>query len=118
MTVKECYEIFVGDYDDVLQRMMKESLVQKFVLKFLDDPSYSNLCAAIAQKNQQEAFRAAHTIKGICQNLGFTRLYESSQLLTQELRNSWGDNTEKLFFQLQKDYSVTADAIKKYKSEL
>lgn len=118
MTVKECYAIFGGDYEDVLSRMMRESLVEKFVLKFIDDPSYDNLCKAMAEKNQQDAFRAAHTIKGVCQNLGFTKLYTSSNLLTQEMRNGWGSNAETLFAQVQRDYGDTVEAVKQYKSQL
>lgn len=118
MTIKQCYELFNGDFDDVLERMMRESLVEKFTLKFLDDPSYDNLCEAISQQNREDAFRAAHTIKGVCQNLSFTKLYQSSNLLTQELRNGWGSDTENLFAQVQKDYAEMIDAIKQYKAQL
>ncbi len=38
--------------------------IKKFVLKFLDDNSYANLKEAIAAGNVEEAFRAAHTLKG------------------------------------------------------
>ena len=43
MTLKECYEILGGGYEDVLSRFMSERLVQKFVIKFLDDKSFDNL---------------------------------------------------------------------------
>jgi HPt (histidine-containing phosphotransfer) domain-containing protein len=39
------------------------------------------------EKNYEEAFRAAHTIKGVCQNLSFTSLYEVSNRLNEALRN-------------------------------
>ena len=29
----------------------------------------------------EEAFRAAHTLKGVCQNLGFDNLYKASLIL-------------------------------------
>ncbi len=34
----------------------------------------------------ETAFRAAHTLKGICMNLGFDRLYEASYDITEVLR--------------------------------
>ena len=48
MTIQECYAQLQGDYEDVLARLRTDRLVQKFMLKFLDDPSYDALCAAMA----------------------------------------------------------------------
>ena len=48
MTLKECYAALGGDYDEVIGRLRSERLVQKFVLKFLDDGSYDLLCHARA----------------------------------------------------------------------
>ena len=39
MTLKECYEKMEANYDEVIGRLRSERLVQKFALKFLDDPS-------------------------------------------------------------------------------
>ena len=72
MTLRQCYALLDGDYEGVLGRMRKESLVEKFVLKFLNDPSMDALRQGIAAKDRETAFRAAHTIKGVAQNLGFT----------------------------------------------
>ena len=48
MTIQECYAQLQGDDEDVLARLRTDRLVQKFMLKFLDDPSYDALCAAMA----------------------------------------------------------------------
>lgn len=117
MTLKECYAAIGGDYENVVTRLMTEKLVQKFVLKFLDDPSYENLCKALEAKNYEEAFRAVHTIKGICQNLSFTRLYESSNQLTEALRNGYHENAVELFKQVEADYQQTVSAIKTFQAE-
>ena len=50
--------------------------VQKFVYKFLDDKSFSLFESSIGSKDYEDALRAVHTLKGICQNLSFTRLFE------------------------------------------
>ena len=71
MTVKECYEQMGADYEGVLGRLRSEVLIKKFAKKFLDDGSFRSLKDNLAQKNGEEAFRAAHTLKGVCQNLGF-----------------------------------------------
>ena len=76
MTLKECYTAIEGDYNDVMSRLMTEKLVSKFVVKFLNDESYNQLVDFMKSENIEEAFRAAHTLKGVSQNLSFTKLYE------------------------------------------
>ena len=61
-------------------------LVEKFARKFLDDPSYQTLVETMDKADYEEAFRAAHTLKGVCANLGFTQLFKVSSDLTEELR--------------------------------
>ena len=43
MELRDCYAEFGGDYKEVLGRLEREQTVQKFVLKFLDDKSFSSL---------------------------------------------------------------------------
>lgn len=112
MNLKECYIELEGNYDDVIGRLRSEKLVQKFVLKFLNDPSYDNLIRSLEAKDYEEAFRAAHTIKGVCQNLSFTKLYESSNRLTESLRNGANPEADTLLQQVIADYQQTANAIR------
>ena len=86
MTVKECYEQMGADYEGVLGRLRSEGLIKKFAKKFLDDGSFQSLKDNLAQGNGEEAFRAAHTLKGVCQNLGFDNLYQVSFDITEKLR--------------------------------
>lgn len=112
MTVKECYEQMNGDYDEVMSRLRKEDRVQKFVLKFLEDKSFELLCTSLEANNGEEAFRAAHTLKGVCQNLAFSQLYRSSFEITEALRNGISTEAPKLLEQVKADYKLTVDAIK------
>ena len=114
MTLKECYAAMGGDYDEVIGRLRSERLVQKFVLKFLDDGSYDLLCRALEEGNREEAFRAAHTIKGVCQNLDFTRLYQSSSQLSEALRNGVTPEAPSLLEQVKADYAQTVAAIRAF----
>lgn len=112
MNLKECYQALGGDYEGVMARLRSERMITKFAVKFLDDKSMENLVAGIAQKNGEEAFRAAHTIKGICQNLSFDRLYVSSHALAECLRGGWDDAAVAMTEQVKADYQVTVDAIR------
>ena len=101
MTLQEFYTVTGGNYEDALVRLHSERLVQKFVLKFLNDDSYSLPCRSLEEQNMEEAFRAAHTLKGVCMNLGFERLLHSSRKLTESLRNGVGENMTDIYQQVQ-----------------
>ncbi len=115
MTLQECYAALGGNYADVSARLRSDRLVQKFLLKYLDDPSFGLLCAAMAEKDSGEAFRAAHTIKGVCQNLGFTRLFESSSRLSEALRHGWTPEAEPLLEQVREDQAAVVTAIRTFR---
>ena len=88
MDMRAAYESVGADYDDVLKRLSSDALVERFAKKFLQDESFSKLKAAVAEGDAKDAFLAAHTLKGICQNLGFTNLYEPTFEITEELRGA------------------------------
>lgn len=90
MGLIEFYPMVGGDYKEVICRIPKDAMIKKFVLKFLDDPTYDELNQAIAKKDVTLAFRAAHTLKGIAYNLGFTTLGNAASKLTEQLRDAQG----------------------------
>lgn len=118
MTLQECYAALGGSFDEVLGRLRSEALVKKFVLKFLDDPSYDLLCRSMAGEDYGEAFRAAHTIKGVCQNLAFTKLCTSSTQLCEALRNGFQPEAPTLAQQVTADYEQTVSAIRAFQAAL
>lgn len=114
MTIQECYAALGGDYQEVLSRLYSEALVQRFVGKFLSDPSFQLLEDSMKAENYDEAFRAAHTLKGVSQNLSFTRLYQSSHEITEALRTKDYALAARLLPQVEADYTHTAAAIHAY----
>ena len=110
MTVKECYEQMGADYEGVLGRLRSEVLIKKFAKKFLDDGSFRSLKDNLVQKNGEEAFRAAHTLKGVCQNLGFDNLYKASFDITEKLRGRDTEGCEELLAKVEEQYNNTVDA--------
>lgn len=117
MTIQECYQKLGGDYAQVEKRLPGIHLIRRFIAKFLDDGSYPELCRAMEQGQTEEAFRAAHTLKGVSANLGFDRLTASSGELTELLRGRTdGIPTEAipLLDMARQDYELTADAIRAY----
>lgn len=118
MTLKECYHSLGGDYENAVSRLMNDRILQKFVLKFLDDGSYDLLMRAMDAKDYQEAFRAAHTIKGVCQNLSFTVLEDSGSRLTEALRAGRSEDYPELLEEVKRDYAKTVSAIRAFQNEI
>ena len=114
MTLKDCYAAMGGNYEDAIGRLRSERLVQKFVLKFLSDGSYDLLCRSLEEKNYEEAFRAAHTIKGVCQNLSIDKLQASSSRLCEALRNGYTPEADALAEETAEDYRQTVAAIRAF----
>lgn len=108
MTVQEVYGRLGSDYDAIVCRMGKEERVKRFVLKLLEDNSFSRLCAAMTEGNAEEAFREAHTLKGLGLNLGLENIADQAMLLTESLRAGM-INTEakRLFAEFAEAYEET-----------
>ncbi len=114
MTIRECYELMGSDFDGVLRRLGSEAIISKFAVKFLNDPSFSDLKSAMQDRRAEDAFRAAHTLKGVCVNLGFDRLHKVSSDLTEALRGRTFDGTEELYKLVEEEYNRTVDALRAF----
>ena len=86
MTEREFYDSIGGSYEDALARLMRDSLIRKFVLKFPADPSFAALAAAVREQRWDDAFTASHTLKGVALNLAFAKLSGAAVALTDALR--------------------------------
>ena len=115
MTIRECYEQMGANFDDVLSRLGNEAIIARFALKFLDDTSFQSLEEMLAKKDVKEAFRAAHTLKGVCLNLGFDNLFTVSSELTEVLRAETLEGTDELFEKVKEQYAKTIEALQKMK---
>lgn len=113
MTVKECYALLGADYEDVMRRLRKEERVLKFLKKFLEDGSFSRLSQSLAAGDMEEAFRAAHTLKGVSQNLSLGNLYAPADSLSNRLkeRKEDGEDVKALFGQVEREYERTVSAV-------
>lgn len=112
MTTEECYKAMDGDYETAMSRLHSDALIKKFILKFPAQSGYDKLCKAMEEKDYKEALIAAHTAKGLCLNLNFTRLGESASALTEALRGeSFSEENTPLYDRFKEDYTRTVEAI-------
>lgn len=118
MTIQECYEMLGGNYDEVIGRFKKETLVERFARKFPDDQSFSQLTSALEKGETELAFRAAHSLKGVCLNLSFTKLHDSTHEITELLRKGKITEAKEYFPTVKSDYGSTVSAIRLFEKNI
>ncbi len=114
MTVEEVYSRIGADYSDVLKRLPSESLIARLIVKYLQDPSYRELMEAVQRSEVDAAFRAAHTLKGVCQNLGFSNMIQPVSDVTEIFRAGTMDGAAPLLEVITKEQEKVAEAIKTF----
>ena len=114
VAIKEVYDSIGADYNDVLDRFMKEEYVERFALNFLRDKTYKELEDAIMEKDVEASFRAAHNLKGVAANLGFTDLFRSTSDLTEQLRPRTAVADDALFQKVREQYAIVVAALTSY----
>ena len=120
ITLEACYRKLGGDFEEVKTRLPSPKLIEKFIGKFLDDRSFETLCREIEAGHRREAFRAAHTLTGVCANLSFTCLMESVSRLTEALRpetDAVSETAAVMLEDVRRNYRHTADTIREYLGE-
>lgn len=112
MTLEAFYNEIGSNYKAALTRMgNSEKMLGKFVRKFTNDKTAGELIATFESGDYATAFRMAHTLKGLCANLGLDKLQKSAAELTESLRNGVSENSAELFGQVRADYDMTINAL-------
>ena len=112
MTIRECYQAIDADFEDAYRRSPNEALIRKFALKFTEDKSMAQLTEALRSRSAEEAFRAAHIIKGLCLNLGFSSMAAPACELTELLRGGKMDGCEPVYGRLAWEHEKTVRFLK------
>lgn len=95
---RDIYAVAGGDPEKALARLGgNEEMLKRFLRLFAGDGSFADLRAALAADKTEDAFRAAHTLKGICANLGLDGLYARASEITELLRRGELDGARTLF---------------------
>ena len=103
MITRDVYE-GIGDYDRMITCITKEESIRKFLRMFLKDENYGILEKAMLANDVQRAFYGAHTLKGVCQNLCLTELYEIDYIVTEALRAGDLDKAREMMPELKARY--------------
>lgn len=81
-----------------------EKMMMHFLLGFSKDPSYETYKAAMTEKRYEDAFKAIHTLKGVCGNLSLDNLYDVTSNVVELFRAGQNAQAEELFPEVVKEY--------------
>lgn len=106
-TFKAKLEELGADVDNTIHRFMgKETLYLNFLGKFKKDQSFANIEKYLEEKNPEEVFKSAHTLKGVAANLGLDPIANLASDLTELFRGK------------QQFEDADAEKLEKVKTEL
>ncbi len=105
------------DVDGAMERFMNnDNMFKKFQLKFPNDPNVGLLKEGLATDDCDKAFRAAHTLKGVCGNLSYVNLAKISSEVTECLRAKDMESAKQKMPELEAEYNRIIEVINKYLS--
>ncbi|NLY82171.1 MAG: Hpt domain-containing protein [Clostridiales bacterium] len=96
---------YVSDIDDVMKRFVDdEDFYIECLVLFFEDDNLEKLKIAIDNRDLNEAFNAAHTIKGISGNLGLTPIFNLASELVEDFRLKKMENALKKYDFINSEY--------------
>lgn len=99
--------------EEALERFMdSESMFERFLGKFLEDETYSQLKEALEKGDIETAVVKSHTLKGVTGNLSMKHLYQLTSRQVELLRAGKLDEARELMADIDRAYEETAKALK------
>ena len=119
MTLEELYASIGGDYGQALKVLRMDKLIDKHIRKLTKNGVIDSLIAAGENMDPTELFETSHAVKGICANLGLTRIAEAASEISEEYRpgnpRTMSDEEVKQKLQVIADlYQATTEGIENY----
>ena len=119
MTLQELYQMIDGDYEQALRVLRVEKLMDKHIRKLPKNGVVDVLLEAGKEQDPKQLFDAAHAVKGVCGNLGLTKIAELASEISEEFRpgNPRKLSDEEVAEKMQQIgdlYQKTLDGIRRY----
>ncbi len=100
------------DLDSAMERFMgNEALLMRFLGKFSQDPNFGMLKEAMEGRRYEDAFKAAHTLKGLCGNLSLKNLFNVVDKEVEFLRCGNHKEAEEVFPEVVAEYEKTVSLL-------
>ncbi|MDO5703169.1 MAG: Hpt domain-containing protein [Lachnospiraceae bacterium] len=119
MTLKELYADIGGDYEKAMKVLRVEKLMDRHIKKFPVSGVTEALIEAAKSKDPVELFESSHAVKGVCANLGLTKLSDAAAKISDAYRAGSGSGMpdEELaaaISEIKELYEKAADGIRRY----
>ena len=108
-----CCKLDINFEENISRFAGNESIYIKFLKRFLEDNTYTNLKQAYSQKSYEDIEKYAHMLKGLTANLGINRIFSLSNDIVQSIRQKEFNKIDNLYNKLAKEYELTIQMIKK-----
>ncbi len=86
MTLQELYARIDGDYEQAQRVLRMDKLIDKHIRKLTQNGVVEKLIDAGERMDPTEMFETAHAMKGVCGNLGLTKMAEAASEIAEEYR--------------------------------
>jgi len=119
MTLQELYAQIDGNYEQAIRVLRVEKLMDKHIRKLTKNGVVEKLLEAAGIMDPVQMFETAHAMKGVCGNLGLSRLSEMASDIAEEFRPG---NERKMtdeavraeVEEIRSLYGKTAEGIRRY----
>lgn len=104
------------DIEDALVRFSgNKELLEKYLLKFIDEPVFKTIISSMDEKNWILAEDSVHSFKGITGSLGIKDLFQTTCSLLTKLREKKYEEALVLYEILKKENGIIVEFIEKSK---
>ncbi len=117
MSLDEFYVKINGDMEAACRRFYNKNMLQKFLIRFLEEPACTELNEALGQHDHDAAIKAAHTLAGQARSFGFTKLAKEGAALVQALRDNRYEEVAELRYEVTTEYIRITQAIRSLDSD-
>lgn len=101
-----------NDYAALSERACGDSeLIKELMRMFASDDNWAKMCSFIDACDAENAFRAAHSLKGSSGMMGFCALFEKMKIITDMLRNGDIDNAKSVLGDVRTEYEAAVKLI-------
>ena len=110
--IKAKLESIGVDVGDLMDRLMGNmTLISRFFKRFPEDASYKRMLAGIEQRDAEEAFRGAHSLKGVCANLSMKKFLMVLNPLVEKLRAGQLEGVQEMLPSIDIEYKKVVSMI-------
>ncbi len=101
------------EYDALVERFMNmDKMAEKFLVKFLSDPTMEEYRCAVENDDAQAIFKATHTLKGLCGNLCVKCMNDIITPAVEIYRNGSTDGAKETYAKVKAEYDKVCEVIK------